>query len=104
MATMADTKGRRTRRIFTDDYKTGAVRLVLDEGKTVAAAARDLGLTESSLRSWVVQARADRTKGRTGSTTEERAELASLRKGNRELRMERDILKNAAAFFAKNQA
>ena len=104
MATMADTKGRRTRRSFTDDYKTGAVRLVLDEGKTVAAAARDLGLTESSLRNWVDQARADRTKGWTGLTTEERAELASLRKDNRELRMERDILKKAAAFFAKNQA
>ena len=64
MATMADSKGRRTRRSFTDDYKAGAVRLVLDEGKTVAAAARDLGLTESSLRNWVEQARADRTKGR----------------------------------------
>ena len=97
-------QGRRTRRSFTDDYKTGAVRLVLDEGKTVAAAARDLGLTESSLRNWVEQARADRTKGRTGLTTEERAELATLRKDNRELRMERDILKKAAAFFAKNQA
>ena len=46
MSTMTDTKGRRTRRSFTDDYKTGAVRLVLDEGKTVASAARDLGLTE----------------------------------------------------------
>jgi transposase len=104
MATMAETKSRRTRRSFTDDYKAGAVRLVLDEGKTVAAAARDLGLTESSLRNWVEQARADRTKGRSGLTTEERAELASLRKDNRELRMERDILKKAAAFFAKNQA
>jgi transposase len=104
MATMADTKRRRARRSFTDDYKTGAVRLVLDEGKTVAAAARDLGLTESSLRNWVEQARADRTQGRTGLTTEERAELATLRKDNHELRMERDILKKAAAFFAKNQA
>jgi transposase len=104
MATMSDTKRRRTRRRFTEDYKAGAVRLVLDEGKTVAAAARDLGLTESSLRNWVEQARADRTKGRTGLTTEERAELASLRKDNRELRMERDILKKAAAFFAKHQA
>jgi transposase len=104
MATMGETKGKRTRRSFTDDYKTGAVRLVLDEGRSVAAAARDLGLTESSLRNWVEQARADRTKGRTGLTTEERAELASLRKDNRELRMERDILKKAAAFFAKNQA
>jgi transposase len=69
------------------------VRLVLDEGKTVAAAARDLGLTESSLRNWVEQARADRTKGKTGLTTAEREELARLRKEVRELRMERDVLK-----------
>ena len=51
-------------------------------------------LTESSLRNWVEQARADRTKGRSELTTEEGAELAGLRKDNRELRMERDILKN----------
>lgn len=70
------------------------MRLVLDEGKTVAAAARDLGLTESSLRSWVEQARADRTKGRTGLTTAEREELARLRKEVRELRLERDLLRN----------
>ena len=55
------------------------VRLVLDEGKTVAAA-RDLDLTESSLRNWVEQARADRTHGKTGLTTAEREELARLRK------------------------
>ena len=93
MSTMTDTQGRRTRRSFTDDYKTGAVRLVLDEGKTVASAARDLGLTESSLRNWVERARADRTKGKTGLTTAEREELARLRKDVRELRMERDVLK-----------
>src|SRR3954465_5928738 len=93
MATMADTKGKRTRGSFTDDYKMGAVRLVLDEGKTVAAAARDLGLTESSLRNWVAQARADRTQGKTGLTAAERDELTRLRKDVRELRMERDVLK-----------
>ncbi len=102
MSTMADTKGRRGRRNFTDDDKTGAVRLVLDEGKTVASAARDLGVTESSLRNWVEQARADRTKGKTGLTTAEREELARLRKDVRELRMERDVLKKAAAFFARD--
>ena len=84
----------RSGRSFKDDFTQGAVRLVLDQGKTVAAAARDLGLMESSLRNWVDQSRADRTKGKTGLTTEERAELAALRKDNRELRMERDILKN----------
>ena len=102
MATMADSKARRTRRSFTEDYKAGAVRLVLDEGKTIAAAARDLGLTESSLRNWVEQARADRTKGKTGLTMTEREELAQLRKDVRELRLERDVLKKAAAFFAKD--
>jgi transposase-like protein len=71
----------------------GAVRLVLDEGKTIGAVARELDLTPSSLANWVRHAQADRTKGRTGLTTEERAELAGLRKENRELRMERDILK-----------
>ena len=94
MSTMADTKAKRRRRSFTDEYKAGAVRLVLDEGQTVAAAARNLGLTESSLRNWVERARADRSNGKTGLTTAEREELARLRKENRELRTERDILKN----------
>jgi transposase len=96
--------GRRARRQFTDEFMAGAVRLVLDEGKTIGAVSRDLDLTPSSLRNWVRYAQADRTKGKTGLTTEERTELSTLRKENRELRMERDILKKAAAFFAKNQA
>jgi transposase len=96
--------GRRARRQFTDEFMAGAVRLVLDEGKTIGAVARDLDLTPSSLANWVRHAQADRTKGKTGWTTEERTELSTLRKENRELRMERDILKKAAAFFAKNQA
>jgi transposase len=101
---MADTPKRRPRRQFTDEFKAGAVRLVLEDGKTVGAAARDLDLTETALREWVKRARADRTQGRTGLTTVEREELARLRKENRELRTERDILKKAAAFFAKHQA
>ena len=88
---MADTPKRRPRRQFTDDFKAGAVRLVLEEGKTVGAAARDLDLTETALREWVRRAQADQTKGRTGLTTAEREELARLRKENRELRTERDI-------------
>lgn len=101
---MADTPTRRPRRQFTDEFKAGAVRLVLDEGKTVGAAARDLDLTETALREWVHRAQADRSKGRSGLTTAERDELARLRKENRELRTERDIPKKAAAFFAKHQA
>lgn len=74
---------------------------MLEEGKTVGAAARDLDLTESSLRNWVEQARADRTKGKTGLTTAEREELVRLRKELRVAQEERDILKKATAFFAK---
>jgi transposase len=92
---------KRSRRSFTDEFKAGAVRLVLDEGKTVAQVARDLDLTQSALGGWVKQARADRSKGKTGLTTAEREELAKLRKENRQLKMERDLLKKWAAFFAK---
>ncbi|AKQ66914.1 Mobile element protein [Myxococcus hansupus] len=75
---------------------------MLEEGKTIPQAARDLDLTESALRLWVEQTKTDRGGGRPGAlTTVEREELSRLRKENRELRMEREILKNAAAFFAK---
>jgi len=64
VSTMVDEKGqRRVRRSFTDDFKAGAVRPVLDEGKTVMQVARDLDLTTSALRQWVERARADRSKG-----------------------------------------
>jgi transposase len=79
----------------------GAVRLVLDEGKRIGAVARELDLTPSSLSNWVRHAQADRTKGRTGLTTAEREELTRLRKELRIVQEEREILKKAAAFFAK---
>jgi transposase len=101
---MADTPKRRPRRRFDDEFKAQAVRLVLDDGKSVGSVARDLDLTETALREWVKRARADRTHGKTGLTTAEREELGRLRKENRELRTEREILKKAAAFFAKHQA
>jgi transposase len=105
MAKMGSDKlGRRVRRQFSDEFRAGAVRLVLDEGKTMGAVARELDLTPSALSGWVRQAQADQTQGRSGLTTEERGELATLRKDNRELRRERDVLKKATAFFAKNQA
>ncbi len=97
-------KNRRPRRQFDDEFKAGAVRLVLDEGQTVGRVSRDLDLTESALRKWVDHARADRTKGRTGLTAEEREELRRLRTEVRTLRTEREILKKAAAFFVKENA
>ena len=84
-------KPRRRRRQFDTEFKEQAVRLVLDDGKSVGAVARDLDLTETALREWVKRAQADRTKGRTGLTTAEREELARLRRENRILQEEREI-------------
>ena len=86
-------KRRGTRRKFTSEFKAQAVRLVLEEGKHVAEVARDLDVHASVLGNWVKQAKVDRGKGPPGAlTTEEKAELAQLRRENRTLRMERDIL------------
>ena len=102
MARMGSSKvDRRVRRQFSDEFKEGAVRLVLDEGKSVGAVARELDLTASALGAWVQQARAERTKGKSGLMKEEREELVRLRKENRILAEERDILKKAAALFAR---
>ncbi len=90
---MSDTRPRRPRRRFDEAFKAQAVRLVLDEGKSVGSVARDLDLTETALREWVNRARADRTKGKTGLTTAEREELTRLRRENRVLQEEREILK-----------
>ena len=105
MSSMEKNGGRRARRVFSEEFRAGAVRLVLDEGKTAGAVARDLDLTQSALRAWVVRAQAERTKGKSGGlTTVEREELARLRKENRQLRLERDLMKKATAFFAKESA
>ena len=87
--------GRRPRRRFSEEFKEGAVRLVLHEGKTVGAVARELDLTESALRLWVERTRAEQTKGKSGLMKEEREELTRLRKEVRELRLERDLLKKS---------
>ena len=91
---------RRPRRSFSKQFKRDAVDLVRSSGKTIAEVARDLDLTESALREWVRQADVD-DGHRDGLTTAEREELARLRKENRVLREERDILKRATAFFAR---
>lgn len=86
------------RRQFTKEFRAEAVRLVLEQKQTVAQAARDLGIWESCLTRWVKQAKIDRGNGPPGAlTTEERAELAQLRRENRTLRMERESLKNCLA-------
>jgi transposase len=95
--------GRRNRRKYTPEQKTDAVRMVREVGN-LAQVARDLELTETSLRNWVRQADIDEGRGAEGAlTSEEREELRRLRRENRTLEMERDFLKKAAAFFAKEQ-
>ena len=93
---------KRRRRKFTPEQKADAVRLVREVG-SLAQVARDLDLTESSLRNWVKQADIDEGQGPAGAlTTEEREELRRLRREVRTLEMERDFAKKAAAFFAKD--
>lgn len=92
---------KRARRQFTDEFKAEAVSLVRTSGKTLPQIARDLDLTESALRTWVERAES-RGTGSVASDAE-RLELQQLRKEVRVLRMERDLLKKWAAFFAKEQ-
>jgi len=96
--------GRRARRSFTPEFKADAVKLVL-AGRSASQVAAELDLTETALREWVKRAEADAGVGSPGVlTTEERQELARLRRENKQLRTEREILKAAATFFAKENA
>ena len=93
---------RRPRREFTADFKSEAVRLCKVGDRTVRQVANDLDLTETALREWVKRADTDVGAGPPGAlTSDERAELLRLRAENKRLQMEREILKKAAAFFAK---
>ena len=87
---------------YPEEFRQRAVSLVRDEGRPVAQVARELGIAESGLRRWL--ARHDIDSGaKQGLTGDERAELARLRRENRVLRMERDLLSRATAFFANER-
>ena len=93
---------KRTRRSFTKEYKAEVVTLIRTGGKSIGAVCGDLGLTETAVRRWVSQAETDSGGGPAGAlTTVEREELSALRKRVKTLEMEREILKKATAFFAK---
>ena len=93
---------KRKRRKFTPEYKAEVVRLCQQPGKTPNGVAIELGLTPSAVTGWVKQATVDAGGGGDGAlTTTEREELAALRRENKQLRQEREILKRATAFFAK---
>ncbi len=92
---------RRRRREFTDAYKAEVVALCQTGDRSIAQVARDLDLTETSVRRWAAQAEVDAGL-KPGLTSAELTEMARLRRENRVLREERDILKRAVSFFARD--
>ncbi len=87
---------------YPDAFRAEAVDLSRSGERSIPRIARDLGINEQTLRNWVKRAEIDAGRGRPGAlTTDERAELVRLRRENRLLQQEREILKKAAAWFAK---
>ena len=100
METM-ERKQPRPRRSFSPEFKAEVVALVRQPGKTAGGVAREMGLTETAVRAWVKQAERDDGTRADGLTTAERDELSRLRRENRRLAEDVEILKRATAFFAK---
>jgi transposase len=91
----------RTRPPYPPEFRAEAVELIRSGTKSLAELSRDLGVADQTLRNWVGQADLDAGRRHDGLTTNEREELRRLRSENRTLRMERDLLRKAAVFFAK---
>ena len=91
------------RRKFTREFKISAVNLVNQQGYTVAEAAKSLGVDPNSIRDWVRKLGGEEDGAAPNGEASLRAEVQRLRKENARLVMERDILKKATAFFAKEQ-
>jgi len=95
---------KRIGRNYTEEFRAEAVQLLNESGKSTGQLASDIGVNINSLRAWAKRASADAGVGKAGvANSSELEELRALRKENRELRMERDFLKKAAVFFAKDQ-
>ena len=94
------------RKRYTKEFKLDAVRLVTDQGYKCAEAARNLGINATMLNRWVQEYRNGENEAfrGNGTLTAEQEELRRLRVENRRLRLEREILKKAAAFFAKESS
>jgi transposase len=89
-----------TRRKFTPEYKAEAVQFVITSGRSIADTARSLGIVEGTLGNWVNRARENGEAKEPELDVSERAELQRLRKEMQTVKMERDFLRKAAAFFA----
>ena len=89
----------RARRSFTPEFKAEIVELCQRGDRSIGQVARDFDLTETAVREWVKRADLDAGRRGDGLTTSERDELRRLRRENRDLREEREILKRAAVFF-----
>ena len=92
----------RTRPPYPPEFRAEAVELIRSGTKSIRELSRDLGVTDQTLRNWVRQTEIDAGRRHDGVTTSEREELRRLRSENRTLRMERDLLKKAAVFFARD--
>jgi transposase len=91
----------RTRPAYAPEFRRRAVELVRSSGRSIPQIADELGVSPQSLRNWVRQGELDRGERSDGLTGDEREELRRLRRENRRLQQEREILKAAAAFFAR---
>jgi transposase len=92
----------RTRPPYPPEFRAEAVELIRSGTKTIRGLSRDLGVSDQTLRNWLRQGDIDAGRRQDGLTTSEREELRRLRSENRTLRMERDLLRKAAVFFAKD--
>ncbi|MGH8474107.1 MAG: transposase [Gammaproteobacteria bacterium] len=91
----------KNRRSFTPEYKDEAAKMVIELSRPVASVARELGLNEQTLRNWVNSYRKTHADEEPALTLPERARLRELEKENRELRLEKEFMGKAAAFFAR---
>jgi len=91
---------RRRRRKFSEEFKRDAVEIVRSSDKPIAVVARELGIYDSSLGNWVNQDRINRGE-REGLRSDDRARLSELERENARLRMERELLKRAVAFWVR---
>lgn len=95
--------GKRKRRKFSNEFKEEAIKLISEQGYTIAEAARNLGIHATQLSRWKKEIEEPSIVDGFGNMTAMQAELKRLRKENKQLKMEREILKKAAVFFAKEQ-